>query len=67
MNSRHHQCAKDPAPGLLASATAPDGVIEALELPAGGFVLGVQWHPEARMDGPDRKLFQAFREALAPL
>jgi putative glutamine amidotransferase len=44
---------------------APDGVIEALELPGKRFALAVQWHPEARMDGPDAKLLQAFRAAMA--
>jgi putative glutamine amidotransferase len=29
------------------SARAPDGVIEAIEVPARRFALGVQWHPEA--------------------
>ena len=30
----------------MASATAPDGVIEAIEDPSKRFCLGVQWHPE---------------------
>ncbi len=64
VNSRHHQCASIPAPGLAVTALAPDGVIEALELPGKRFVLAVQWHPEARMDGPDAKLLQAFHAAL---
>lgn len=46
VNSRHHQAIKRPADGLVISATAPDGVIEAVERPASTFVLGVQWHPE---------------------
>jgi gamma-glutamyl-gamma-aminobutyrate hydrolase PuuD len=64
VNSRHHQCAGRVADGLLVAATAPDGVIEALEVPGKRFALAVQWHPEARMDGPDRKLFEAFASAL---
>jgi putative glutamine amidotransferase len=64
VNSRHHQCARVPAPGLVVSAVAPDGVIEALELPGKRFALAVQWHPEARMDGADAKLLQAFRAAI---
>jgi gamma-glutamyl-gamma-aminobutyrate hydrolase PuuD len=56
------------ASALLVAATAPDdGVVEALEFPAKRFVLAVQWHPEARMDGPDSRLFAAFRDAMAPL
>ena len=46
VNSRHHQSVKDPAPGFVVSATAPDGVVEAIERPASRFCLGVQWHPE---------------------
>ena len=33
VNSRHHQAVKDLAPGFVVSATAPDGVIEAIEHP----------------------------------
>lgn len=64
VNSRHHQCADEIAAGLLVAATAPDGVVEALEAPGQRFALAVQWHPEARMDGEDKKLFLAFRGAL---
>jgi len=46
VNSRHHQAVKRPGHDLLVSATAPDGVIEAIERPASRFCLGVQWHPE---------------------
>jgi putative glutamine amidotransferase len=46
VNSRHHQAIKQPADSLVISATAPDGVIEAVERPSSTFVLGVQWHPE---------------------
>jgi putative glutamine amidotransferase len=46
VNSRHHQAVKDAAPGFTVTATAPDGVVEAIEDPAARFCLGVQWHPE---------------------
>jgi len=46
VNSRHHQAVKTPAKGFRVSATAPDGVIEAIEDPSARFCLGVQWHPE---------------------
>ena len=65
MNSRHHQSADRVGKGLTVTATAPDGVVESLELPGKRFVLAVQWHPEARTDGADARLFEAFREALA--
>jgi len=47
VNSTHHQAVKDPGTGVLVSARAPDGVVEAIELPDLPFALGVQWHPEA--------------------
>ena len=63
VNSRHHQAVKHVAEGFEVSATAPDGVIEAIERPGGGFCIGVQWHPE-KMDGPHREnLFRAFVDA----
>jgi putative glutamine amidotransferase len=46
VNSRHHQSVKQVAPEFVVSATAPDGVIEAIEKPAAPFCIGVQWHPE---------------------
>jgi putative glutamine amidotransferase len=46
VNSRHHQAVKHTAPGFLVTATAPDGVVEAIERPASRFCVGVQWHPE---------------------
>ena len=60
VNSRHHQCAGRVAPGLLVTATAPDGVVEGLELPGRRFIVAVQWHPEARTDGPDATAFRRF-------
>jgi putative glutamine amidotransferase len=65
VNSRHHQCAAAIARPLAVTARAPDGVVEALEAPEKRFVLAVQWHPEARMDGADARLFAAFRDAVA--
>ena len=46
-NSSHHQGVKEVAPGLRASGTAPDGIIEAIESRDSRFMLGVQWHPES--------------------
>ncbi len=45
VNSMHHQVVKEVGKGLVATATAADGVIEALEAPADR-LLAVQWHPE---------------------
>jgi putative glutamine amidotransferase len=64
VNSRHHQAVKDLAPGFRVSATAPDGVIEAIEDPDARFCLGVQWHPENFFrTGEFRPLFEGFLEA----
>lgn len=46
VNSRHHQSVRDLAPSLVVSATAPDGIVEAIEKPGARFCVGVQWHPE---------------------
>ena len=64
VNSRHHQAPKDLGEGLIAAATAPDGVIEAIEDPNRRFCLGVQWHPENFWrTGEFRTLFEAFVQA----
>ncbi|MBQ9298893.1 MAG: gamma-glutamyl-gamma-aminobutyrate hydrolase family protein [Clostridia bacterium] len=47
VNSRHHQAVKKLAPGLRASAQAPDGLIEGMEAADGRPILCVQWHPES--------------------
>jgi putative glutamine amidotransferase len=66
VNSRHHQAVKTIAPGYRVSATAPDGVIEAIEDPAARFCLGVQWHPENFWrTGEFRALYEGFLEAAS--
>lgn len=63
VNSRHHQAVKDAAAGFRVTATAPDGVIEAIEDPTRRFCLGVQWHPENFFrTGEFRALFEGFLE-----
>jgi putative glutamine amidotransferase len=66
VNSRHHQAVKIAAPGFKVSATAPDGVIEAIEDPSVPFCLGVQWHPENFWrTGEFRPLFEGFLDAAS--
>ena len=66
VNSRHHQAIRQLAPGFVASATAPDGVIEAIEDPKARFCVGVQWHPENFFrTGEFRPLFEGFLEACS--
>lgn len=65
VNSSHHQSVKQAAPGLIVTAVAPDGVIEAIELPSHPFFVGLQWHPEFLFDRypTHRRLFEAFLKA----
>jgi len=65
VNSRHHQGIKTLGPGVVMSAQAPDGLIEAIEYPENPFVLGVQWHPEAMAahHPVQQHLFNAFVRA----
>jgi len=50
VNTRHHQALDRIGAGLMVSAVAPDGVVEAVEIPGPRFALGVQWHPERLLD-----------------
>jgi putative glutamine amidotransferase len=65
-NSFHHQSLKQVADGLVVTAVAPDGIIEAAESPAHRYVVAVQFHPEetAPNDLHSRQLFEAFIAAL---
>ena len=67
VNSLHAQGIDHLAPSLNADATAPDGTIEAVSMPAAkGFLLGVQWHPEWRWADNElsRAIFSSFGDAL---
>ncbi len=48
VNSRHHQAVlpETLAPGLVATALSPDGLIEGMESQAHRWAVAVQWHPE---------------------
>ncbi len=65
VNSSHHQGIRTLGRGLVASASSPDGLIEALEDPTARFWIGVQWHPEllTRSVPAQRGLFAALVEA----
>lgn len=71
VNSRHHQAIDTVAPGFVASASAPDGTIEAIEAApssgsGAGFCVGVQWHPENFWHtGETAHLFERFVSASA--
>lgn len=61
VNSMHHQGVKRLGADLVATAFAPDGLIEAIEADDDRFVVGVQWHPEA-LEEKDPRTVQLFRE-----
>lgn len=58
--SHHHQATDAIGTGLVPTAWAADGTVEAIEEPTRTFALGVQWHPE---EGEDLALFTALVDA----
>lgn len=67
--SQHHQGLRRLASPLVAAAHAPDGTVEAVELSAHPWLIGVQWHPEltSAEDPIQRRLFEAFVRAAAAM
>ena len=63
VKSHHHQGLAEIGDGLVVSGHAPDGLVEAVELPERRFALGVLWHPEEQ-EGSSviRALVEAARE-----
>lgn len=64
VNSFHHQSLHRIGQGLKATAMAPDGIIEAIEMPDRRFAVGIQWHPEMLLNGSDNML-PIFRKFIA--
>ena len=64
--SSHHQAVQRVAAGFTVVAHAPDGIVEAMELPGHPFLLAVQWHPEltAAADPLQQRLFDALVRAV---
>ncbi|WP_141301719.1 gamma-glutamyl-gamma-aminobutyrate hydrolase family protein [Komagataeibacter diospyri] len=62
VNSSHHQAVGDAGRAVIC-ATAPDGIVEAIELPGHPFCIGVQWHPEFGISAGDRLLFEGLIDA----
>lgn len=60
VNSFHHQAVKAVPAGFRVTATAPDGIIEAMESTAFRPILGVQWHPECFILENDRTMMPIF-------
>ncbi|MFC5338426.1 gamma-glutamyl-gamma-aminobutyrate hydrolase family protein [Leucobacter denitrificans] len=61
----HHQAVDALGEGLRVSAHADDGVIEGIEA-TGGWVVGVQWHPEEKNSDPAQlnRLLEGFVLAI---
>jgi putative glutamine amidotransferase len=59
VTSHHHQGLGRVGEGLVETAWASDGTLEAVEDPSLRFAVGVQWHPE---ESDDRALFEALVE-----
>ncbi|MFC5288929.1 gamma-glutamyl-gamma-aminobutyrate hydrolase family protein [Actinokineospora guangxiensis] len=57
----HHQSLDRLGTGIAVTATAGDGVVEGVEVPAARFAVGVQSHPEQNAD--DIRLFTALVDA----
>ena len=64
VNSMHHQGIKELGRSLAPAATAPDGLIEALESCDDSFLVGVQWHPEV-FEATDPHTEHLFSDFLA--
>lgn len=63
VHSHHHQAIGVIAPGLIASAYAPDETIEGIELDSDAFCVGVLWHPDAAHDTTGASMFTGLVEA----
>jgi putative glutamine amidotransferase len=63
VRSHHHQGVGELGEGLVATGwSVEDDVVEAIEMPAVDFLLGVLWHPE---EDERSRVSRAFVEAIA--
>jgi putative glutamine amidotransferase len=65
VNTFHREAVAQIPLSVVASACASDGIIEAIEIPAHRFAIGIQWHQELLVgtEHPGNRLFQGFVEA----
>lgn len=64
VNSHHREALATLSGAVIASAVAGDGVIEAIEVPAHRFAMGLQWHQELHGSGhPGHAIFGGFVKA----
>jgi putative glutamine amidotransferase len=64
VNTIHHQAIDRLGDGLRVTATADDGIIEAVEAEADWDLLAVQWHPE-KLERQDAPLFRSLISSAA--
>lgn len=65
VNSLHREAIVSVPDSIVISACAPDGTIEAIELKAHAFALGLQWHPERLAAGQPEEAEPAKKHAQA--
>lgn len=67
VNSFHHQAVKDIATGFKGTATAPDGINEAMEAlhNSGKEIFSVQWHPERMVMASNLQMLELFNYFVA--
>ncbi len=63
--SEHHQAVRRVGSKLRVAAVSGDGLVESIEHSTRRFALGVQWHPEAAVNGEGARLAEAFVKAAA--
>jgi putative glutamine amidotransferase len=68
VNTLHWEAVGALSSSVIASAHSDDGVIEAIEIPAHPFAVGVQWHQEQLVaaDHPGNQVFPGFVKACVP-
>lgn len=67
VNTFHREAIVEVSDAVIVTARGTDGVIEAIEVPAYAFAMGLQWHPE-RLDAashPGARIFDAFVSAAS--
>jgi putative glutamine amidotransferase len=67
-SSSHHQAIRDVGTGMVVTAVAADGIVEAIERPSHPWFVAVQWHPErAAAASMQKRLFDDFVRACSRL
>ena len=67
VNTFHREAIARLSPAVHACAFAEDGIVEAIEISANTFAIGIQWHQEllAEIDHPGNRLFAGLVEAAS--